>query len=189
MPAAFPAGILDRPGNRVGTQRRHGIGLGARTLEGIRPARAGNPDLSFGAGVEGLEIVVADRPVGDLLLVAEAALQAEIVGMKTVEITPHVHRAAADAGGDPAEVGDEGVGGLPGDDGMGLFAEIGDEGAGAQTRLMIVGLTGMARTLLEHQHVEPGPRKIEGERSAAGTAAEDENVFHGRRVSHRGRCV
>ena len=64
-------------------QRRAGVALAARALIGIRTGQAGHSERPFHLGVVRLQVVVADRPVGErgALQVADDRVQPEISGV------------------------------------------------------------------------------------------------------------
>src|SRR5579859_7045428 len=66
MPAELPSGALENHAGTFHRQRRHGIGLGARRIEGAGAGQAGDTNFPFDLGVVGLEIGVGYGPIAEV---------------------------------------------------------------------------------------------------------------------------
>src|SRR5262245_15180178 len=91
------ATLCEARGERMPFERRHRIRTRSEPLTRIGARRARHADLPFGLAVVALERLVAVRPVGEGLEVAEAGTHVEVIRMKTIEGPAHVDGPAADA--------------------------------------------------------------------------------------------
>jgi hypothetical protein len=105
-----------------------------------------------------------------------------VVGMEPVEEGAHVHCAAADAGGDPAQLGAYRPGGLRGHHRVRLAVEVGEEEAVPVVRQLVrrVVFGPVAGAFFEDEHVEARPRKGQGQGTTPGAAADDHGVADAR---------
>jgi hypothetical protein len=102
--------------------------------------------------------------------------------MEPVQVGAHVDRAAADAGGNPAQLGAHRPGRLRGDDRVGLAVEVGEEEAMPLVRQLVgrVVLGPVPGAFFEDEHVEARPREGQGQGAAPGAAADDHGVADAR---------
>src|SRR5216683_2316119 len=99
MPAELARGAFKNYARTLHGERRHGVGLGARRIEGAGAGEAGDADFPFDLGVVGLEIGVGDGPVAQVGAGngADFAALDEIDFVEAPEIRGEVHAGAADA--------------------------------------------------------------------------------------------
>ena len=88
---------LEQARGRTVDMRRVRVGVRARHLEGVRARPTRDPERLLGLRIEGLELRVADRPVGEVGAGdrAVAAQHAHLVGAEAPAPGAPVHRAAA----------------------------------------------------------------------------------------------
>src|SRR6266436_1344869 len=99
MPAELARGTLENYAGTFHGKRRHGIGLGARRIEGAGAGEARDADFPFDLGVIRLEIGVGDGPIAQIGAGNRADFAAldEIDFVEAPEICGEVHAGAADA--------------------------------------------------------------------------------------------
>ncbi len=185
MPAELARGAFKNYARTLHRERRHGVGLGARRIEGAGAGETGDTDFPFDFSVVGLEIGVGDGPVAQIGAGDGADLAAldEIDFVKAPEIRGEVHAGAADA----AAV-DEGALGL------GLFVGRFAEGSGLKLGLVgeqvfaddfyfIVDEIGFGqiRTLLEDDDAEAVSGELLGHDAACSARADDDEIDFVRR--------
>src|SRR6266852_2404711 len=99
MPAELARGTLENYAGTFHGKRRHGIGLGARRIEGAGAGEARDADFPFDLGVVRLEIGVGDGPIAQIGAGngADFAALDEIDFVEAPEIRGEVYAGAADA--------------------------------------------------------------------------------------------
>src|SRR5579875_25119 len=89
----------------------HGVGVRAPRCEGVCTCFAGDPDQALGLGVEGLQIVVADRPVrhAGTLQGPEMTQEGEVLLTKARHLAVRVDSSATNGRREVVDVADEAV--------------------------------------------------------------------------------
>ncbi len=183
MQPDFAGALLEQRAGGFHRQRRHGIWLGARRIEGARLAKPRHADFPLDLGVVGFEFLIADRPVREpgARNGAEQAPLIEVVLVKAPVIGGEVIAAAADH----ARV-DERIAHVRAGRGLrriipeGLRARrriVGDATQVSVLELIVLEVGGAeARALLEHDHAESRLREFARQDAAGCARADDDEI-------------
>ena len=183
MPAHLARAALEQHARRFHRQRRHRVRLAAPRVERAGARQPGHADFPLDLGVVGLEFVVRDRPVGERRArdCAEAAALVEVDLVQAPEVRGEVHGTAADVRRVPR--------GRKLRDALRLLRRglaerlrvrvelVGERAVEPVVQFVVAEVRGReARTLLEHQHLEPGLRQLACHHSARGPRSHHDEV-------------